>query len=275
MATGTFRTGDGLDLFTHHWEIEGDPRASLVIIHGFGHHGACFQEVAAHLNRAHISVYSFDQRGHGKSPGKRGFINSFDDTVGDTHAFMKSIEPQFGDRPVFLLGHSLGGLILAVYALRHTPPVRGLIFSSALLKIPDSVSPFLIKLSGLLGKYLPSLPVQGVNFEAVSRDPAAIQEMLTDPLRFLGRMQARTGAEIGNAIAEVQAGMERLTQAMLILHGSADQLTEPEGSRQLYARAQSSDKTLSIFENAYHEVYNDFDKARYMTETTEWMLHRS
>ncbi|MBX7257043.1 MAG: lysophospholipase [Candidatus Hydrogenedentes bacterium] len=275
MTTGTFRTHDNQDLATQSWEVGQEPRASLIIIHGFGHHGACFQEVAQHLNHAGVNVYSFDQRGHGKSPGKRGFINSFDDTISDVRTFMQSIKANVEGRPLFLMGHSMGGLVLGVYVLRHAPAVRGLIFSSALLKIPDSVPPFLIKLAAFLGKYLPTLPVQGVNFKAVSRDPAAIEEMLNDPLRYTGRMQARTGAEIGKAIAELNEGMDRIEDPLLILHGTADQLTDPSGSKNLYDRSKSTDKTLRIFEHGYHELYNDLDKSAFMTEITDWMLKRS
>lgn len=275
VATGTFRTYDGLNLHSLAWETERDPRASLVILHGFGHHAACFQEVAQHLNRVGVNVYSFDQRGHGKSPGKRGFINSFDDTISDVDAFMQSVSGRTGGHPLFALGHSMGGLVLGVYVLRHSPVFRGLIFSSALLKIPDNVSPFLLRLAGFLGAYFPALPVQGVNFAAVSRDPAAIDEMMNDPLRFLGRMQARTGAEISKAIAELDQGMERLTDAMLILHGTDDRLTDPSGSKELNARANATDKTLRVFEQGFHELYNDLDKDRYMSEVTDWILERS
>ncbi|HRK34578.1 MAG TPA: lysophospholipase [Candidatus Hydrogenedentes bacterium] len=271
----TFRATDGAELNGHHWPAEQSETGNVVIVHGYGHHGGSFDEVALFLNKHGYGVFALDQRGHGNSPGRRGYINSFDDWVNDTHAFVTHIAPQTSCAPLIFMGHSLGCLALGLYAVRHSPKARGLIFSSGLLKIPDQVPMYLRKLASVLGALTPTLPVQKVDVTATSRDPKAVQALRDDPLRYGGMLQARSGAEISKAIAEFQERMKEITMPLLIMHGTKDRLTDCEGSRMLNARATSKDKTFCIYEGGYHELYNDLDKERWFAQVLSWLqAHR-
>ena len=271
MSEFSFRAADGAQLNGYHWTAPNAPKANIVIVHGYGHHGGSFAEVAARLTAEGYGVFALDQRGHGKSPGRPGYIASFDQWVDDVHAFIAHIAPQTASAPLILMGHSLGCLALGLYAVRRDPPVRGLIFSSGLLKIPDSVPKFLQKLAGVLSALTPTLPVQKVDVTATSRDPKAVQALVDDPLRYGSMMQARSGAEVAKAIADLQPRMQEITRPLLIMHGTKDRLTDCEGSRMLHARAKSTDKTLCIFEGAYHELYNDLDKDRWFAQVMDWL----
>ncbi len=271
-----FEGAGRVELCEHRWPgPQEGTRAVLGIIHGYGHHAACFGELAAYLTEAGYDVRGFDLRGHGKSEGRRGHMDSFALTLDDVHAFVQRIQSDEPDKSFFLLGHSLGALIVGQYAVAHRPKVRGLIFSSGLLKIPDSVPPWLVKLGTVLSRVLPLLPVQKVDFDAVSREPEAVRAVYEDRLRYTGLMNARTGAEIARAVHEFQTSMDRITDPLLILHGTGDRLTDTDGSRQFFARATAEDKTLSIYKGGYHELYNDLEKERYLKEVRTWLDARS
>ena len=271
----TFPATDGTMLAAHTWRPAIEPRGAVAIVHGYGHHAACFEDLAGHLCGAGFAVYAFDQRGHGLSPGKRGHIESFATTVDDARRFLDTRHDDVAGIPLFLLGHSLGALFLGHYVVKHRPPVAGLVFSSGLLKIPGKVSPLLVKLGGFLGVAVPWLPVQKVDYRWVSRDATVLEAIDRDPLRHTGLMNARTGAEIARAIAGFQETMQSISDPLLIFHGTSDRLTDCEGSREFLQKAGSGDKTLHLYEGGYHELFNDLEKERFAAELCAWLVERS
>ncbi|MBN2307972.1 MAG: alpha/beta fold hydrolase, partial [Candidatus Hydrogenedentes bacterium] len=141
MIEKTFTASDGLQLFERRWAPEGQPRAAVVIVHGYGHHCGSFAEVAARLTACGYAVFAFDQRGFGKSEGKRGYIASFDQTLADLDTYLAHITADVAGLPLFLMGHSYGGLVLGIYVATRQPAVQGLVFSSPLMKLSDDISP--------------------------------------------------------------------------------------------------------------------------------------
>jgi len=270
----TFKAGDGAELDSHHWPAPHEAVCNIVIVHGYGHHGGSFADVAERFNKEGYAVYAIDQRGHGQSPGKRGYIESFDHWVDDFHAFLTHVAPQIKGAPLVLMGHSLGCLALGLYVVKHAPTVHGLIFSSGLLRIPDHVPAYLQKLATILSALTPTLPVQKVDVEATSRDAKAVKAVRDDPLRYGGMLQARSGAEVSKAISALQEKMPEITSPILIMHGTKDKLTDCEGSRLLNSRIKSEDKMMCLFEGGYHELYNDLDKERWYAQVLEWLQAR-
>lgn len=124
---GSFRTGDGTELFERSWELAAGAKAAVIIFHGYGEHSGRYEQVAGRLNREGFDVHTYDQRWHGRSPGKRAYITDFSILPKDGHDFLEHLEAKLGKRPRFLMGHSMGGLILAHYAVRHQPDVAGLV----------------------------------------------------------------------------------------------------------------------------------------------------
>lgn len=265
----TFSVGDD-EFFGRRWIAAGEPKGAVGIVHGYGEHCGRYDQVARYFAGRGYEVYSYDQRGHGQSPGERAYIDNFDHYVGDLSVFLDFLMPQL-TLPFFLMGQSMGGLVLARYAVQHAAPARGLIFSSAALAVSRDISPMLQRVSGVLGAMAPRLPVVPLDTSGFSRDPAVALAYQRDPLVHHGKVMAGTGAAILSATRDIQERMSAISLPLLILHGTADPICEPEGSRKLYGQAAAVDKTLKLYEGGYHELYNDLVKEEMLADIVSWL----
>jgi acylglycerol lipase len=267
----TFETRDGLRLFEQSWIPAGESKAAVVIVHGFAEHSSRYKHVANYLTDRNYSVHSFDLRGHGRSEGERAFIRSFDNYLNDLELFLSRLQEREPGRRVFVLGHSMGGSISSLYTITRKPNLRGLILSAPALKISDSISPFLVRLSVLIGHLLPKLRTIKLDSKAISRDPEVVKSYDSDSFVYRGGIPALSGAEMVQATNRIQARMSEISLPLLIMHGTADALTDVEGSRQLNAGACSTDKTLKLYENLYHEILNEPEKAQVLDDMVLWL----
>ncbi|MBN1346017.1 MAG: lysophospholipase [Phycisphaerae bacterium] len=268
---GRFRSRDGLELFERRWSPGGEPRADLVLLHGYGEHCGRYAHVAAALNEIGVEVRAYDQRGHGRSPGKPGYICRFDALLDDLDAYIEHVRRDVRDRPLLLMGHSMGGLVLALCAETREVDASGLILSSPFLAINDDVSPVLIALAGVLGTLTPWLPVASLNHEHVARDPAVVSGYGSDPLVFHGKILARTGAQLNAAIARARQRFEAITLPVYVIHGGDDRLVPAGGSRLLYEQCCSDDKAYKEYEGGYHELMNDYGKEDVIAAMLAWV----
>lgn len=271
-STGTYESDDGLRLFEQEWSPEGTPKAGVVIVHGYGEHTGRYVHVAEELTRNGYAVSTFDLRGHGRSQGDpRTFVRSFDEHLDDLERFLSRVRERHSGRPLFLFGHSMGGTIATLFAIARQPEIRGLLLSGASLKLSDNYSPSLITLAKIISLVLPKLRLIKLDASAVSRDAEVVREYVTDPLVYHGGIPARTGAEMNRAMERIRQRMETLEVPLLIMHGTCDLLADPEGSRQLYDRAESGDKDLRLYEGLYHEILNEPEKAQVLADMVEWL----
>lgn len=266
-----FQAGDGVQLFERSWLPEGDPKSVVVIVHGYAEHSGRYQHVAERLVGSGHTVYAFDLRGHGRSQGKRTYVRSLDEHVTDLEGFLACVRQREPALPLFLLGHSMGGTIVTLFLISTEHDVRGAILSGAGLKLPGGISRILQWLLTVLGRFAPRLPVRKLKSEDISRDETVVSRYDTDPLVYRGRMHAGTATAVIQAIRTIQARMEAIALPLLLLHGTSDSLTEPEGSSQLYQRAGSPDKTLKLYEGLYHEVLNEPEKEQVLADLIEWL----
>ncbi|MFQ5572190.1 MAG: alpha/beta hydrolase [Rhodothermales bacterium] len=243
----------------------------VVLIHGYAEHCGRYAHLATHLNHHGFAVFTYDQRGHGRSSGRRAFVRSFNRYLDDFGVMLKLARGDFSNVPVFLFGHSMGGAVAALYVLEREATFRGLVLSSPALKVSSDIAPFLQKISSLVGRLLPRLPTIPLDRSLISRDPAVVRQALQDPLNFHGRMPARTGAELLRATRRIERNMDNLTLPFLIIHGTGDRLTDPGGSTTLYQRARSEDKTLGLHPGLYHETFNEPEKAQVLEEIVAWL----
>ncbi len=271
---GTFQSSDGLEFYKRGWLPEGDARANVVLIHGYGEHCSRYAHAGAAFKRAGFGVHTYDQRGYGHSPGRRAYVERFDTLLEDLDTYMAHVEPLLDGKPWFLMGHSMGGLIVASYAETRTIAARGLIFSSPFLAFNDDVPAILFPLAKLLGTVAPWLPVSGVDNQYLSRDPEVVKAADVDPLAYHGKVVARTGAQFNMAITRAREHFGAIALPSLILHGSADKVVPAAGSRLLHERCGARDKTLRIFEGGYHELWNDLCKEEFLALVCEWILQR-
>jgi|WetSurMetagenome_2_1015567.scaffolds.fasta_scaffold64431_2 acylglycerol lipase len=271
---GTFEVKDNLSLYYQVWRPPQPPRAVVAIIHGLADHSGRFGHLGNYLAARGCAVYAYDQRGHGRSGGRRCYTNSFADYTDDLERFLDKLNHELYRRPVFLLGHSMGGTIALTYSARHQHGLAGLLVSGPLIKPgPASRSP-LLPLAGLLSALLPKAGTVILSSAAISRDNNVIDAYVHDPLVYRGKIPARTGIELLKAGKALPAAAPGLELPILIMHGTADRLSDSGGSRLLFANLGAKDKTLKLYEGFYHEILNEPGQAGVFKDIEEWLEAR-
>ena len=268
------QTSDGLRLHVSRWMPEAPAKAAVVLIHGFTEHGGRYAELAERLNRHGCAVYAPDLRGHGRSEGEQILVMAFDQYLEDLQRVVAHARQQAPGRPLFLYGHSMGGTIVALWAASREPGVRGLVLSAPPVRMGDHVFPLLRRLAGIFGRLFPRLRVVRLGTGTLSRDPAVVEDFRSDPLVYHGRLPCRTGAEILRAAERLRHGAGAIRLPLLILHGTADGLTDPAGSQELYDRVASPDKTLKLYQGLYHDLVHEPEKEEVMADLVGWMERR-
>ncbi len=251
------------------------PRASVVILHGLKEHSGRYDLVGDRLARDGYAARAFDLLGHGNSEGRRCYVSRFDRYTEELASFLERVRRGEPEAPVFVLAHSMGGTVAVLLALYQGLDVRGLILSSPVLQPGEDVSPLLVRLSKVVGAVLPWVPAVRVDEAALSRDPAVAREVRRDPLVPSGNAPARTGAELLRAIELIDARIEYLSLPLLVLHGTADRLADPDGSRYLAENVSSGDVTLKLYEGFYHETLNDPERDRVVDDILRWLDARA
>jgi lysophospholipase len=265
---------DGLGLFWRLWSPDDGPPAGRVLIsHGYAEHGGRYRHVAERLTAAGLTVVVPDHRGHGRSGGRPVSVRRFDDYVDDLHRVALDAAAEGGEAPTVLLGHSMGGLIAAVYALRHPSELRGLVLSAPAV-VPGAVSAPAIAIGRLLARVAPELGAMKLPLEKISRDPGVVAAYLADPLVHPRRVRARLGAEMLRAMDEVAAGLPRLTLPVLVMQGSADALVDPSAAAYVHNRVGSPDRTIHVYPGLYHEILNEPERERVLDDLVEWLRAR-
>jgi alpha-beta hydrolase superfamily lysophospholipase len=268
---GTFTGALGLRLFEEWWRpASGEPRAVLVIVHGLKDHSARYAEFADRLAQHGYEVRAFDLRGHGSSEGRRAYVSDFDEYPSDLETFVHRVRRP--GKPLFVLGHSMGGAIAVDWLLTRRPALDGLILSGAALRV--DASGFKIGLTKFVGAVLPRLAVFSLDLDKFSRDPRVVEQCKSDPLVDQGNGPARTAAQLVGAIDFIRQHMEEVTVPLLVMHGGADAITPPQGSRDLIERARSADKTLEIYDGLYHDLLHEPEKQQVMSDIAAWMDDR-
>ena len=257
--------------FSRSWPPEHSPLAHLLIVHGYAEHSGRYEALARELNDAGLHVHACDLHGHGQSPGKRGQIKEFAALVADLRRFVDRTRTMVGGKPLFILGHSMGGLLTAHYLAGEPTGIRGAIFSSPLMAIPEHVSPRLLRMSRILSRVAPGLPVDRIDSRGIAKDPEVVRAYDTDPLVCHGPIRAHTGAELAHAIQALPELLPKITTPFLVFHGTADSIAPPSGSRLLFERAGSKDKECFYVEDGFHELLNDTDHEEVVQKILAWI----
>ncbi|MEB2785070.1 alpha/beta hydrolase [Algoriphagus persicinus] len=271
----SYKTHDALELYLQAWMVD-SPKASLLLVHGLGEHSSRYFHLVEKLNDIGISVFTFDGRGHGKSAmdGPTAYFESYEDYLKDIDSLFGKVKSYVPNVPAFIYGHSMGGGLVAAYALKYKPETAGVILSSPAIKEAEGTSKILIILSRVISKYFPKLKALQLDAKKISRIPQEIDKYLNDPLVYTGAVPARTGYELLRVMKYIQDNASKFVLPVLLIHGSADGLTNPKGSEMLFEKASSSDKTLRIFPGGYHELINDLDREEVMKLIVSWISDR-
>lgn len=257
------RFAEGGRLYYRVWAPE-DPRAQVVLSHGYAEHSGRYAHLAAALGGAGFTVWALDHRGHGHSAGDRANIESVWAAVADLDLFVDLVRSSTPDGPLFLLGHSMGGLIAAAYAEAHQERLSGLALSGALLH----VSPEVVALAEL--EEIPDLALA----DAISSDPAVVQAYKEDPLVYLGP-PPRGFLRVAGQVEEVRGRLGELNLPILVMHGSGDLLVSPQALRDVVGAVASHDLTAVLWSGLWHEIFNEPGQKDVIAFLVRWLGQRA
>ena len=272
----TITTADGLELRVRADDPASAPRARVVLIHGIGDQvdGVPYVTAAAALSKRGLSVRRLELRGHGLSGGRRAYVSTWADFRDDVGRFVDLVAGESPALPVFLAGISMGGLIVTNYAAHRPEGLRGVVALAPALGDTGG-SRFLLALLPVLSRVVPSLPIDPkLDLSRLTRDPALQRAYVADPL-YQTRITPRIAAELVGAGADTRERAPGFRVPLLILHGTADTLTSPAGSRAFYERAGSSDKTYKTYEGAYHNLFVETNREEIYDDIAAWINARA
>lgn len=265
------QTPDGFSLFTQNNLVE-NAKAHVLIVHGLGEHCLRYQHVAKALNAKGFNVFAFDLRGHGQSSGERGLITNISEYLEDVKCVKANVPNHL---PFFMIGHSMGGLITLQYLLDQSPfPLKGVVLTSAALEVGADITPFKQFVIKLLAFISPKFKTVKLDPTSISRDSNTVQNYINDPLIYHDAGKAGLGVALLSAIKNIKLRFSNLAYPVLLMHGTADTLTNPEGTKALYAQSVSQDKTLKLWEGAYHELFNETNQTEVIDYMTAWINER-
>jgi acylglycerol lipase len=263
-------SSDNVRLYTQAW-LHDNPRAVIIISHGYAEHSSRYQHFASYLAENGFAVYALDHRGHGRSEGERANVKVFSEYVSDLSRFVNTVREKHPSLKRFLLGHSMGGAIAAQLAVEQPNQLEGLLLSSPYLINAVSVPAPLMAVSGIVSRVLPGLPTIKLNSKDVSRDAAIVQAYDSDPLNYRGGTKARFGSELLSAGKYVLSRAGVIKLPVLIMVGTGDRIADHTGGKQLFERVGSSDKTLKIYDDYYHEILNEIGKEKVYEDILAWL----
>lgn len=264
----------GYSVYYQYWIPDRDIRAVVLLVHGAGEHSNRYIEVARQLCAAGYAVAALDHIGHGRSDGHYGHMDSFDHHLETLELFRQQVAARFSDRPMILMGHSMGGLISTCFLLRHQHKFVACVLSGPAIKTdlePGFMQRLIIRLLSWLA---PRLGVLQLDAQGVSRDPAVVKAYIEDPLVNHGKMSAGFVWELFKAMSEAQERAAEITLPLLLMHGEQDAMASPAGARFLYDAVSSADKQLKLYPDLYHEILNEPERDQVIADLLAWCDQR-
>ncbi len=269
----TFEGRGGLNIFYRSFRPAATPRAVVVIVPGFNSHSGQYLWVADQLVGAGYAVYVVDLRGRGRSDGERFYVDSASDYVADVDGLVKIAQSREPGLPLFVLGHSAGGVVSCLYTLEHQSEMAGLICESFAFQVP--APDFALAALKGLSHLAPHAHVLALKNEDFSRDPAVVASMNADPLIAHETQPTKTVAELARADDRLKQSFDKFTLPVFILHGTLDKATKPSGSQFFFDHTGSTDKTLKLYEGHFHDLLNDLGKEEVMGDIIAWLKART
>jgi len=268
---GYFKNQENLSIYIQNWLPENPAKAVLLIVHGLNEHSGRYDYFSNFFVNEGFAVYSMDLVGHGKSDGTRAFVKDFVNYIDDINLYLDKIKQLQPGSPIFLIGHSMGGLIGALLLIDYPDQFAGAVLSGSVVQVPDDVSPLFISLGKFVSLVLPKLGLLKIDLSGLSRNPDVVQAYKDDPLVNSGKFTARVSAEMNKSFDRVAVEGSRIKSPVLILHGGSDRIVNPACSHFLYALVSSDIKKLIIYDSFYHEIYNDPGHEQVFEDVSSWI----
>lgn len=265
-----FQASDNIKLFYRIWLPAISVKAVIAIVHGSGDHSGRYESVANALVSKGYKVYAFDLKGHGKSPGKRGHINNWQEYREDLRVFLQLVQNKNPGKPIIPFGHSMGGVIVLDYCLHEPEFVDKVICTSpAIGKL--GISPVLFWIAKMLDNISPSLVLPtGLDVTKFSRVENFDKKTLADPL-FHRKATPRFGMEMNKTVEFIHAHTGEFRLPLYLIHGTGDEIASIEGSRKFVRNLKYDNYTYKEYEGGYHELFNDLVKEEVLEDMVEWL----
>jgi len=270
LLTGKLDSG----LFFRSWPANDQASAVVLISHGLGEHSGRYEHVAAAFNAAGFHVFALDHLGHGQSPGKRAFISRFSELTDGVAELRAHIARELPSLPVFLVGHSLGGLIAASTILNAAQDYKGLLMTGPALSVPTPPPAWQVLLLRVFSAIAPGLKALELDAKAICRDPAVVEAYIADPLVHHQNIPARMVVSLFDEGTRVLARAKDIKLPVLLLHGAEDQLTSASASTEFVEMLASHDKQCTVYEGMYHELFNEPEQEVILKNCCEWITAR-
>ncbi|KYO24848.1 monoglyceride lipase isoform X1 [Alligator mississippiensis] len=249
---------DGQYLFCRYWKPAATPRALVFIAHGAGEHCGRYDDLAQMLTGLNLFVFAHDHVGHGQSEGERMVVSDFHIFIRDSLQHIELMKKEHPDLPIFILGHSMGGAISILTASERPNDFSGMVLISPLVVAsPEAATPIKVFAAKVLNFVLPNLSLGSIDPNVVSRNKKEVESYTSDPLVHHGGMKVSFVIQLMNAIARIERALPKLTLPILVLHGSPDKLCDIKGSYLLMDTVLSQDKTLKVYDEAYHALHKE------------------
>lgn len=270
----TVTASDGLRLYLRRREVA-NARGEILISHGFGEHSGRYGALTDHLVTHNYSVTAYDHRGHGLSDGLPGHVESFTEYDDDLAKVVTTVRSRSDSRTLFLIGHSMGGLVALRYMERKVGNLTGAVISAPLIEGAVPVPAHRLMIARVGARMSPRFRLDNeINPANLSRDPEVGRAYAADPL-VNRKVSAKWFAEATRAMQEVAERASQITTPVLVMHGTEDRLASVEATRRVFERIGSSDKELVIYPGFYHELFNEPEKQEVFERVTGWLDRRS
>ena len=267
----TTTTPDGLKLYQQAWRGSA-PKAIIVLVHGYAEHSGRYEHVAQRFTDAGYDIHTFDLRGHGRSEGEpRVFVRSIDEYTGDVERFVASVRERTTGKPLFLLGHSMGGAISARFLVDGERDLKGAILSAPAVRRAGILGSPVEALFLFIASRWPWLHFPRLDNVKVSRDPDTVERYDNDPLNYRDGMPFGTAAAIVRSARYVDKNAGQIELPIFIGHGTDDGLVNFLASERLHERVGSQDKTLKLYPGLYHEILNEPERDQVMQDMLDWL----
>ncbi|RYY15896.1 MAG: alpha/beta hydrolase [Chitinophagaceae bacterium] len=272
QTKSTFKNHNGQLIFYRSWKVTGKAKGIVIIVHGLNSHSGYYQNFAIQLCESHFDVYAIDLAGRGESQGERYYIPDYKDIIADIDQLLAIAKFSHPTLPVFIFGHSAGGVFASVYAADNQNKLRGLISESFAFQLPAPA--FALAIIKLLGNILPHARLVKLNNADFSRDPGSVNSMNNDPLLSNEKQPAKTMQQLLVAGEYLEKKMPELRLPILIMHGTADKATKVSGSKYFMEHASSKDKQIKLYEGHYHDLLNDKFSGIVVMDILNWLNER-
>ncbi|XP_065916461.1 monoglyceride lipase-like [Dysidea avara] len=263
------RNADNQKIYVRSWVPSCDPVAVLYITHGVGEYGGRYEQLGVYLRDNNIAVHTQDFVGHGKSDGDRVHIDDFQIYVRDVVQHIELLKAKYTNIPVFLMGHSMGGIVSTLFAIQRPELINGVVFSAPALLL--GAGTFTRGLVRAVAYFVPQLVVRKSDPSVLTRDPDEIRNYMEDPLIWRGGLKAGWVTAIFDAQLQVANGVSAIKLPFITLHGTADTMVDISSSQFLMENTQSEDKTFERFEDGRHKLLVDLDRERFKQVILDWL----